>query len=112
MINLREGSTRVVASDAQEMGGMIDRALLQQMRLATSFIEASQESKLAMPMTQPALQSLADGLACLVEGRAKVSNSVREMTRILKHSNLREVSFGCPAGLWTAIADTAEPVTC
>ena len=112
MINLREGSTRVVASDAQEMGGMIDQALLQQMRLATSFIEASQESKLAMPMTQAALQSLAEGLNCLVEGRAKVSNSVREMTKILKHSNLREVSFGCPGGLWTAIAEPGEAATC
>ncbi|BEU99871.1 hypothetical protein [Novosphingobium olei] len=112
MINLREGSTRVVASDAQEMGGMIDRALLQQMRLATSFIEASQESKLAMPMTQAALQSLAEGLTCLVEGRAKMSNSVREMTKILKHSNLRETSFGCPTGPWTAIADVTEPVAC
>lgn len=105
MINLREGSTRVVAGDAQEMGGMIDAALLQQMRLATSFIEASQESKLAMPMTQAALQSLAEGLNCLVEGRAKVSNSVREMTKILKHSNLREVSFGCPDGLWKALGE-------
>ena len=112
MITLREGSTRVVAGDAQEMGGMIDSALLQQMRLATSFIEASQESKLAMPMTQPALQALAEGLNCLVEGRAKVSHSVREMTRILKHSNLKEVAFGCPGGLWMASVDQPEPLAC
>lgn len=98
MINLRENSVRVVAGDAQEMGGMLDRALLQQMRLATSFIEASQESKLAMPLTQPALQEMAEGLAALVEGRARVSNSVREMTRLLRGSNLKETSFGCPDG--------------
>ncbi len=112
MITLREGSTRVVAGDAQDMGGMIDSALLQQMRLATSFIEASQEAKLALPITQAALHALAEGLNCLVEGRAKVSQSVREMTRILKHSNLKEVAFGCPGGLWTASGDQPEVTVC
>lgn len=110
MINLRENSARVVASDAQEMGGMIDRALLQQMRLATSFIETSTESHLAMPLTQPALQELAQGLNCLVEGRARVAASVREMNRLLKNSNLKETAFGCPNGLYMTLAPTREAV--
>jgi hypothetical protein len=112
MINLRETSARVVASDAREMGGMIDSALLQQMRLATSFIEVTQESKIAMPITQSAIQAMTEGLNCLVEGRAKVSSSVRDMNRILQHSNLKEVAFGCPGGLWTATVDQPEAVTC
>ncbi|MCW1382898.1 hypothetical protein OLX02_08685 [Novosphingobium sp. KCTC 2891] len=110
MINLRESSARVVAGDAREMGGMIDRALLQQMRLATSFIEVTQESKLAMPLTQAAIQAMTEGLNCLVEGRAKIAGSVREMTRILSASNLKEVSFGCPDGLWKASVETPAVV--
>jgi hypothetical protein len=102
MIQVRETSARVIASDAQEMGGVIDRALLQQMRLCTSFIEASQESKLAMPLTQGALEAMAEGLNCLVEGRSKVAISVREMTKLIRQSNLKETGFGCPDGLWTA----------
>lgn len=111
MITLRETSVRVVAGDAQEMGGILDQALLQQMRLATSFIEASSESKLAMPLTQPALQGLAEGLGHLVEGRAKLAASVREMNKLLSHSNLRETSFGCPNGLWMTLSPTREAVT-
>lgn len=108
MINLRESSATVVAGDARDMGGIIDRALLQQMRLATSFIEASVESRVAMPLTQPALQEMAEGLACLVQGRARVSNSVREMNRLLKNSNLRETSFGCPSGPYVGNGDETE----
>ncbi|MEO0032849.1 MAG: hypothetical protein RIS94_2607 [Pseudomonadota bacterium] len=110
MINLRESSARLVAGDAQEMGGMIDRALLQQMRLATSFIEASSESKLAMPLTQPALAELAGGLNALVEGRSRIAASVREMNRLLKHSNLAETAFGCPNGLYMTLSPARDAV--
>jgi len=110
MIQVRETSARVIAGDAQEMGGVIDRALLQQMRLCTSFIEASQESKLAMPLTQTALQAMAEGLNCLVEGRSKVATSVRELTKLIRMSNLKETSFGCPDGLLTAISTSPQVV--
>lgn len=110
MIHVRETSARVIAGDAQEMGGVIDRALLQQMRLCTSFIEASQESKLAMPLTQGALQAMAEGLNCLVEGRSKVADSVREMAKLIRQSNLKETSFGCPGGLFTALSAAPEAV--
>ncbi len=108
MINLREASVRVVTGDAQEMNGAIDQALIQQMRLATSFIEASQESRLAMPLTQPALQAMSEGLGCLVAGREKVSESIREMNRLLAHSNLKETSFGCPGGIFRLNLTTPE----
>ena len=108
MINLREASVRVVTSDAQEMNGAIDQALIQQMRLATSFIEASQESHLAMPLTQPALQAMSEGLGCLVAGREKVLESIREMNRLLANSNLKETSFGCPGGIWKLKLATPE----
>jgi hypothetical protein len=108
MINLRETSVRVVTSDAQEMNGAIDQALIQQMRLATSFIEASQESHLAMPLTQPALQAMSEGLGCLVAGREKVSESIREMNRLLANSNLKETGFGCPGGIFRLNLTTPE----
>lgn len=100
MINLREAAVRVVTGDAQEMNSVIDQALIQQMRLATSFIEATQESHVAMPLTQPALQAMSEGMNFLVAGREKVSESIREMNRLLANSNLKETNFGCPGGFW------------
>jgi len=108
MINFREASVRVVTNDAQEMNGAIDQALIQQMRLATNFIEATQESHLAMPLTQPALQAMAEGLGCLVASREKVSDSIREMNRLFAHSNLKETNFGCPIGIWKLVS-TSKP---
>lgn len=110
MITLRENSVQLVAGDARATGEMIDHALLQQMRLATSYIEVSGESDLALPLTQPALQELAEGFARLVEGRGRIANSVREMNRLLKHSNLRETSFGCPLGPLQTLSPTRDTV--
>lgn len=111
MINFHEASVRVVTGDAQEMNSAIDQALLQHMRLATSFIETTQESRLAMPLTQPALQAMSEGLGCLIAGREKVSDSIREMNRLLAHSNLRETSFGCPGGFFKAVVGSSELLT-
>lgn len=109
MTHIKEQTARVVASDTQSMLTAIDNALLQQVRLCASVIEATGETELPVITTQKLYSSLSNGISRIVEGRAEAATSIRHLQAIQSRSNLRETSFGCPGGPVTLMSIELVP---
>lgn len=98
MLEIKNTTGSVVASDTQASVAALDNAVLTQARLCASVVEAAAESKMPVGATQKLLQAMADSMSGLVASRLEVVAVVREINLIQSMSNLKTTSFGCPNG--------------
>lgn len=104
MFKIEEATGLVVAEDTKTTIAAIDRAILSKTRLASSIIEASDQTGLPMAHSQKLLEGMARGFEHLVAGRGDMLAVVRQLTAIKGRSSLEVVDFGCPTGLEPALS--------
>ncbi len=104
MFKIEETTGLVVAEDTKTTISAIDHAILSKTRLATSIIEASEQSGLPMAQSQKLLEGMARGFDHLVAGRGDMLAVVRHLTAIQSGSTLKVVNFGCPDGIGPNLA--------
>lgn len=104
MFKIEETTGLVVAEDTKTTISAIDHAILSKTRLATSIIEASEQSGLPMAQSQKLLEGMARGFEHLVAGRGDMLTVVRHLTAIKTGSTLKVVSYGCPDGIGPDLA--------
>ncbi|BAK67633.1 hypothetical protein SLG_29580 [Sphingobium sp. SYK-6] len=110
MFKIQETTGLVVADDTKSTITAIDRAILCKTRLASSIIEASEQSGLPMAQSQKLLEGMARGFDHLVAGRGDMLSVVRHLTAIKGGSSLKVVDFGCPDGLGPDLAKPAVTI--
>ncbi len=96
MLNIQDNIGCLVASETQGALRAIDNAILSELRLCTSLVEAFEEANLSVGPSQKLLQSLANGLNHIVAGRGEMAQTVRTLTAIKAGSSLKETSYNCP----------------
>jgi hypothetical protein len=107
VVNYDMRAAQQLASDIRSTHVSIDNALADLASLTFSVIDACRTSNAAPAKTQAAIEGVAAGLNKLVAARKGFVMAHREIAIAQKHSNLKEVSFGCvgtgpitqPAGL-------------
>ncbi len=104
MFKIEETTGLVVAEDTKTTISAIDHAILSKTRLATSIIEASEQSGLPMAQSQKLLEGMVRGFEHLVAGRADMLAVVRHLTTIKGQSSLEVTDYGCPNGLGEKVA--------
>lgn len=107
MVNFQPGAGAVVAADSKNAVAAVDDALLNNLRMYASFIEATQGSNLPAAQSQKVYKSLSASLSAIVEGRADIVAAIRQLNFIKGASNLRELDFGCPLWLEASPGPTA-----
>lgn len=110
MLKIEQTTGLVVADDTRSTIAAIDRAILSKTRLASTIIEASEQSGLPMAHSQKLLEGMARGFEHLVAGRADMLAIVRQLTSIKGNSSLQVVDYGCPDGLEPRVAAPARAV--
>ncbi len=108
MLKIEETTGLVVADDTRSTIAAIDRAILSKTRLASTILEASEQSGLPMAHSQKLLEGMVRGFDHLVAGRADMLAVVRQLTAIKGKSSLEVVDFGCPDGLEPRVAMPAK----
>jgi len=111
MFKIAETTGLVVAEDTKMTIAAIDNAILSKTRLATSIIEASEQSGLPMAQSQKLLEGMVRGFEHLVAGRGDMLAVVRQLTAIKGRSTLEVTDYGCPNGLEAKIARTVPTAT-
>ncbi|MBN8831119.1 MAG: hypothetical protein J0G94_10980 [Sphingomonadales bacterium] len=107
MFKIAETTGLVVAEDTKLTIAAIDNAILSKTRLASSIIEASEQSGLPMAQSQKLLEGMARSFEHLVAGRGDMLTVVRQLSAIKGHSTLDVVDYGCPNGLTARVAQPA-----
>jgi hypothetical protein len=88
----------LVAADTQGTLKALDGAILSELKLCTTLVEAMQGNQLPIGPTQKLLSSMASGLNHIVAGRGEMAATVRHLTALKQDSNLAVYDFGCPNG--------------
>jgi hypothetical protein len=96
MLNIQENIGQLVAAETRGALRAIDNAILEELRLCTSLVEAFEEANLPVGPSQKLLQSLASGLNHIVAGRGEMAHTVRTLTAIKAGSSLQETNYNCP----------------
>lgn len=104
MLNIQENIGQLVAAETQGALRAIDTAILSELRLCTTLVEAFGETNLPVGRSQKLLQSLASGLNHIVAGRGEMAHTVRALTAIKATSGLRETSYNCPGQMLPILA--------
>ncbi|WP_126173023.1 hypothetical protein [Altericroceibacterium xinjiangense] len=99
MHEIKETIGAVIAGDTQASVKALDTAVTLQSRMCSNIMEAAMEARLPMGATQGLLEKLASGMNGLVATRSDMIAALRELSRIQSQSNLKTVSYGCPAGV-------------
>lgn len=89
---------RTVSTDLATAFGSFDAAILDTARLTTSIMETQQASVGIPPaLAQRYMDSLAESLSKVVEGRRRMVDAHRALVVVKDGSNLAETDYGC----WT-----------
>jgi hypothetical protein len=96
MLKIEKNTGALVAAETKGALRSLDDAILNELRLATTIVEAFEETGLPISTSQKLLQSMASGLNHIVLGRAEMANTVRTLTAIKGGSSLQETSYSCP----------------
>jgi hypothetical protein len=97
MLKIQDNIGSLVASETQGAMRAIDNAILTELRLCATLVEAFETTPLPVGRSQKLLQSLASGLNHIVAGRGEMAQAVRTLTVIKTGSNLQETSYNCPS---------------
>lgn len=86
----------LIAAETKGALRAIDNAILTELRLCASLLEAFEAADLPIGPTQKLLQTLSSGLSHFIAGRGEMAQTVRTLTAIKSGSNLQETSYNCP----------------
>lgn len=98
MLTIQNNTGALVAAETKDALKAIDDAILTELRLCATLVEAFGENGVPVGSSQKLLQSLASGLNHFVAGRAEMAQTVRTLTALKGSSNLNETSYSCPGG--------------
>jgi hypothetical protein len=96
MHEIQDNIGSLIAAETKGALHAIDSAILSELRLCTSLVEAMESTNLPIGRTQKLLQSMSNGLSHFVAGRGEMAHTVRTLSTIKSDSNLRETSYSCP----------------
>jgi hypothetical protein len=96
MHQIQDNVGLLVANETQCALRAIDNAILTELRLCATLVEAFDTAGLPVGRSQKLLQTLASGLNLIVAGRGEMAQTVRTLTAIKTGSNLRTTSYNCP----------------
>jgi hypothetical protein len=96
MLKIDDNTGALIAAETKGALKALDDAILTELRLCTSLIEAFEQTRLPVGSSQKLLQSLANGLNHMVAGRNEIAVTVRELHAIKAGSNLAETAYNCP----------------
>ena len=99
MQKFEENLGHLVSADTKGTINALDDAILSELKLCTTLIEAIKSTNLPINSSQKLLLSVASGLNHIVAGRGEVAATVRHLTIIKRDSNLQPYDFGCPTGM-------------
>jgi hypothetical protein len=99
MLKIELATGMVISEDLKASIKAIDSALLQETRLTSSLIEASDQIGLPINHSQKLLEGMARGFEKLVSSRSDMLAVVRQVNAIRAQSTLEVVDLGCPVGL-------------
>jgi hypothetical protein len=86
----------LVAADSQGTIKALDEAILSELKMCTTLVEAIQGQQLPIGSSQKLLNSMASGIHNIVAGRNDMAATVRYLTVLKQDSNLAVYDFGCP----------------
>lgn len=96
MHDIQENIGTLIADETKRALRAIDNAIMTELRLCTSVVEAFEQSNVPIGPSQKLLQTLSNGLSHFVAGRGEMAQTVRTLTAIKADSNLQETSYNCP----------------
>lgn len=96
MLRIEKNVGALVAGETRETLKALDEAILNELRLATTLMEAFDHVGLPVGASQKLLQSVANGIHHIVKGRGEMATTIRVLTAIKASSSLKETSYGCP----------------
>jgi hypothetical protein len=96
MLTIQNNTGALVAAETKGALKAIDDAILTELRLCATLVEAFGETGVPVGSSQKLLQSLASGLNHFVAGRAEMAQTVRTLNALKGSSNLSETSYSCP----------------
>jgi predicted transcriptional regulator len=99
MQNVEKNIGALVAAESKDAISALDQAIVSKLKLCMTVVEGAAASNIPVASTQKLLQSMSTGLSNIVAGRADMAQTIRVLSSIQKHSNLKTVSYGCPLGM-------------
>ncbi len=110
MLKIEKNTGALIAAETQTALKSLDHAILNELRLCTSLVEAFDEAKLPVGTSQKLLQSMARGIDHIVSGRGEMAQTVRTLNAIKGNSSLKETGFGCPGEVPLAMIQPLDTV--
>ncbi len=98
MYKVEKNVGALVAADTQVTLKALDDAILQELRMCTTVLEAIQASHLPISTSQKLLQSMTSGLGHIITGRGEMATTIKHLTNIKDNSELAPMNFGCTQG--------------
>lgn len=96
MHEIQDNIGTLIAAETKGVLHAIDTAILTELRLCASLVEAFEHTNLPIGPSQKLLQTLSSGLSHIVAGRGEMAQTVRTLTAIKSGSNLQETNYNCP----------------
>lgn len=96
MFNIDKNTGALIAAETQGTLRAIDNAILSELRLCSSLVEACEQAHLPIRSSQKLLQSITSGLSQIVAGRGELAQTARALSVIKAGSSLAETSYNCP----------------
>lgn len=106
MLNFNEGICQVLAQDTRNSLADIDRSIGSKARMIGTIVDTFEGAQLPAVRAQSIFRRAHAALGHIIEGRGEVASMISELQVLQRHSNVKEVSFGCTAP-WDAFT-TAE----
>jgi hypothetical protein len=96
MLKIGQNTGALIAAETKGTLKALDNAILNELRLATTLVEAFDDISLPIGTSQKLLQSMASGINHIVQGRSEMATTVRALAAIKAGSSLKETSYSCP----------------
>jgi hypothetical protein len=110
MFDVQNNTGALIAEETKGALRALDYAILNELRLCTTLMEAFEETQLPIASSQKLLQSMASGINHIVAGRSEMASTVRHLRAIKAGSTLAPVNYNCPEGVPPlASAERSEP---
>lgn len=110
MLNIQDNIGQLIATETQGALHAIDNAILTELRLCTTLVEAFEATNLPVGPSQKLLQSITNGLNHFVAGRGEMAHTVRTLTAIKSGSNLQATSYNCPYAVVPLMSNVSADV--
>lgn len=96
MLKIDEHIGGLVAAETKGALRAIDKAILSELRLCATLIEALEQTELPVRSSQKLLQNLANGINHFVAGRSEMATTIKTLTAIKAGSTAHATAYNCP----------------